>query len=135
MATEMIFYDGHCGLCHRTVRFVLARDRAGDLFRFAPLESNAFRTAVPQAARTGLPDSIVLRRQDGSLLVRSAAVLHILQRLSGGWRLLGAVAGIVPRVVLDFLYDAIAQVRHRLFRRPVESCPVVPPHLRTRFDD
>jgi hypothetical protein len=25
--TEMIFYDGHCGLCHRAVRFVLAEDR------------------------------------------------------------------------------------------------------------
>src|SRR5437879_3847393 len=51
--TETIFYDGHCGLCHWAVRFVLAKDRNGDAFRFAPLDSDAFRAAVPQEQRTG----------------------------------------------------------------------------------
>jgi predicted DCC family thiol-disulfide oxidoreductase YuxK len=132
--TERIFYDGHCGLCHRAVRFVLAEDRAGDAFRFAPLAGDAFRAAVPEGARAGLPDSIVLRRADGGLLTRSAAVLYIGARLGGAWRILAAVTWIIPRPLRDLAYDGVARVRYRLFGRPAEVCPIIPPALRGRFD-
>jgi hypothetical protein len=33
----VIFFDGICGLCNRTVDFVIARDHSR-LFRFAPLQ-------------------------------------------------------------------------------------------------
>jgi predicted DCC family thiol-disulfide oxidoreductase YuxK len=132
--TEMIFYDGHCDLCHRMVRFVLANDPSGEAFRFAPLDSTAFQTAVPEAERTGLPDSIVVKTADRALLVRSVAVIHILRRLGGVWRLLAAIARVIPRAARDRLYDWIARIRHRLFHRPSEICPVVPEHLRSRFE-
>jgi predicted DCC family thiol-disulfide oxidoreductase YuxK len=132
--TEMLFYDGHCGLCHRLVRFVLAEDRAADTFRLAPLDSNAFRAGVPEAARPGLPDSVVVRTADGRLLIRSAAVLHILRRLGGVWRLLGGLLAIVPALLLDRLYDGIARIRNYLFPRTATACPLVPAHLRARFD-
>src|SRR5438067_1150934 len=85
--TDTLFYDGHCGLCHRAVRFVLAEDRTGTAFRFAPLDGDAFRAALPAADRAQLPDSIVVRTAEGAVLTRSAAVRHILQRLGGLWRL------------------------------------------------
>lgn len=131
--TEVLFYDGYCGLCHYAVRFVLARDRTGEAFRFAPLESNTFRTAVPESERKTLPDSLVVLTADGALLTRSAAVLHILRRLGGKWRLLAIIAGVVPTVVRDWLYDGIAGIRSHLFRRPTEVCPLVPEELRERF--
>ena len=73
-----VFYDGGCGLCHRAVRFALAHDADGSRFRFASLQSEGFRRRVPAAARAGLPDSIVTLTPDGTLLVRSAAVIHVL---------------------------------------------------------
>ena len=79
---SLVFYDGTCGLCHRAVRFALARDADGSRFRFAPLDSEAFRQRVPDAA--GLPDSMVVRTPEGSVLVRSAGVIHILERAGGG---------------------------------------------------
>ena len=130
----MIFYDGHCGLCHRVVRFVLAEDREGERFRFAPLDGETFRHLVGDIDRSTLPDSLVVRASDGTLLTRSAAVLHILRRLGGAWKLGAQLLGIVPSPVRDGAYDLIARVRHRLFRRPVEACPVVQPELRARFD-
>ena len=133
-ATETIFYDGHCGLCHRLVRFVLAADRHGRAFRFAPLDGETFRAKVPESARVNLPDSVVVPTADGSLLVRSAAVLYILHRLGGGWRALGAVLRLVPRPLRDGLYDWIAGIRYRLFARPAGVCPVMPAELRRRFD-
>jgi len=131
--TEVLFYDGHCGLCHYAVRFVLARDRTGEAFHFAPLESNAFRAAVPEPRRKTLPDSLIVLTADGTLLTRSAAVLHLLRRLGGIWRLLAVVAGFIPTVVRDGVYDGIARIRHFLFRTPAQSCPLVPPDLRGRF--
>lgn len=130
---EKIFYDGHCGLCHRAVRFVLAKDRDG-LFRFAPLDSETFRAAVPESKRASLPDSIVIQTTDGRLLVKSAALLYICERLGGIWRLLSKLAKIIPTTFRDFLYDLIAGVRYRLFAKPVEACPIIPANLRKRFD-
>lgn len=128
-----VFYDGHCGLCHGFVRFVLAEDRTGTSIEFSPLEGELFTSAVPEAQRVRLPDSLVVRDSDGDLLVRSAAVREILARLGGLWRLLAALAGFVPRGLLDASYDAIARLRRKLFRAPADACPLVPPDLQTRF--
>jgi len=133
-ATEMVFYDGHCGLCHRAVRFILAEDRSGKAFRFAPLDSDAFRAAVPEAKRAGLPDSVIVQTTEGELFVRSSAVIHLMKRLGGIWRLIGTVSSIIPAAVRDRVYDWIAGIRHRLFRAPAAACPIIPKHLRERFD-
>lgn len=132
-APSTVFYDGACGLCHRTVRFALAADRDGSRFRFAPLDSRAFRATVPAAARATLPDSIVLVDADGTVRVRSDAILAIARQLGGGWRLLAIAAGVLPRRLLDAAYDGVARARSRLFTPPATACPVVPPHLRDRF--
>jgi len=130
-----VFYDGGCGLCHRAVRFAIAHDADGSRFRFASLQSEGFRRRVPAAARAGLPDSIVTLTPDGTLLVRSAAVIHVLERVGGGWKVAGRLLRLVPRSVRDAGYDTVARVRYLLFRRPAEACPVTPPELRARFED
>jgi predicted DCC family thiol-disulfide oxidoreductase YuxK len=129
---ELLFYDGACGLCHHSVRFVLARDRAG-AFRFAPIGGPTFEAAVPTSVRPGLPDAIVVKRADGALLFRSDATLHILGKLGGGWRALAAALRVVPRPLRNVVYDAIARSRKRWFAKPDDACPLVPPDLRARF--
>jgi len=131
----IVFYDGGCGLCHRAVRFAIAHDADGSRFRFAALDSEGFRRRVPAASRAGLPDSIVALTPDGTLLVRSAAVMHVLERVGGGWKVVGRLLRLVPRRVGDAGYDMVARIRYRLFRRPTDTCPVTPPQLRTRFED
>jgi predicted DCC family thiol-disulfide oxidoreductase YuxK len=88
---------------------------------------------VPGTARASLPDSLVLQTVDGRRLVRSEAVLESLRLVGGTWAALGAVGRLLPRRLADWLYDALARVRHRLFGRPSESCPVPPGPLRSRF--
>jgi predicted DCC family thiol-disulfide oxidoreductase YuxK len=134
VGTEPIFYDGHCGLCHRAVRFVLAEDRAGAAFRFAPLDSDTFRAAVSEEERARLPDSMVVKTKEGAVLTRSTAFLHILRRLGGLWRVVALVGGLVPQVLRDGVYDGVARVRRRLFAAPADACPVLPKELRQRFD-
>lgn len=74
-----------------------------------------------------------MRTAGGALLLRSAGALHALRRLGGGWRALAVVLGIVPREVRDAVYDFVARVRLRLFAKPADVCPFVPPLLRARF--
>ncbi len=128
-----VFYDGGCGLCHRAVRFLLAEDREG-VFRFAPLESERFGEAVGPDLRDDLPDSIVLLLPDGRLQVRSGALIEIGRRLGGAWGALARAARVVPAFLRDAAYDGVARIRHRLFARPEAACPLLPAHLRERFD-
>lgn len=128
----MLFYDGACGLCHLSVRALLALDRGGAL-RFAPLGGDAFLRLVPAAERARLPDSLVLRTADGRLLVRSAAVLEGLRIIGGPARGLAGLGRIVPRPVADRLYGGLARARSRFFAAPRDACPPVPPARRDRF--
>lgn len=132
--SEHVFYDGECGLCHRMVRFCLAEDEGGRAFRFAALQGATIASLVPADVRATLPDSIVVRTADGRLLVRSAAVAHVLRALGGLHALAGSALSVVPAPLSDAAYDAVARVRKRLFARPSELCPLLPPHLGARFD-
>jgi predicted DCC family thiol-disulfide oxidoreductase YuxK len=131
---EMLFYDGHCGFCHRAVKFALKHDKTGKAFRFAPLQGETFSALVPASERPTLPDSVIVRTAEGVLLVRSAAFIHILRRLGGGWRALAAILAVVPRALRDAAYDFVARVRYRIFGRRDDVCPIVPVELRKRFD-
>lgn len=118
--TDTLQYDGSCGLCHRSVRFVLAEDRSGNAFRFEPL---------PDGDKT----SAIVQTSDGRTLLRSDAVIHILQRLGGYWRVFGIAFGVLPRAIRNAMYDGVARVRYRIFGRTKDACPIVPPDLRSRF--
>jgi predicted DCC family thiol-disulfide oxidoreductase YuxK len=131
---EILFYDGHCGLCHRAVKFVLRHDRSGHAFRFAPLQGETFQLRVPPERRTGLPDSVVVLTSDGDLLTRSDAFLHIFQKLGGGWSTLAGILGVIPRSLRDAVYDTVARIRYRVFGTRDELCPIVGAELRARFD-
>jgi len=133
-SSELLFYDGHCGLCHRAVKFVLKHDRSGNAFRFAPLQGSTFQSRVFPEQRAALPDSIVVLTDAGSLLVRSDAFVHILRRLGGGWSFLASLIDVIPRPLRDLAYDFIARVRYRVFGKRDDLCPIVPPDLRARFD-
>jgi predicted DCC family thiol-disulfide oxidoreductase YuxK len=132
--TERVFYDGACGLCHRTVRMILSEDALGTAFRFAPLGSETFTALASEEERRSLPDSIVVQRHDGRLELESAAVLRILERLGGFWRIAAVVGRCVPRALRDRAYGFVARVRHRVFPRPDAACPILPKPLMARFD-
>lgn len=126
----ILFYDGGCALCHGFVRWLVKRDPAA-IFDFAPLQGATFQRLIPASERTGLPDSAVLRAEDGRLYLRSDAVLYALRHL-GRNHLAGALA-VLPRPLRDLGYDFIARVRFAVFGRKSELCPLVPPELRGRF--
>ncbi|MGH9657373.1 MAG: thiol-disulfide oxidoreductase DCC family protein [Bryobacteraceae bacterium] len=128
---DVVFYDGRCALCHGAVRFFAARDPEGARFRFAPLGGATFRE---RAADREFPDSLVVETERGEWMVKSRAVAYLLRRTGGGWGLAGRLLGVAPAALADLGYDAVARVRRRWFRVPDGPCPILPPHLRERFD-
>ena len=133
-APDTVFYDGGCALCHRSVRFLVVRDRDGSRFRFAPIGGARFRAELSDEARAALPDAIAVRTADGRLLVRSAAAIRLAERLGGASRAVARVLALVPVSLRDRLYDSIARSRYRVFGRVGDACPVISASLRERFD-
>ena len=127
-ALETLYYDGTCALCHGVVRLVLAEDARGECFRFAPL------TVLPESERRALPDSFVVRTADGRTLLRSDAMLHVMRRLGGWWRLAAGIGRFVPRPLRDLGYRIVAATRKQIFGTKTEACPLMPRHLRARFE-
>jgi predicted DCC family thiol-disulfide oxidoreductase YuxK len=104
-------------------------------FRYAPIGGRAFQREIPKALRVDLPDSVLVKRSTGMVLVRSQALLFAARRIGGAWRLLAAVGGLVPPWILDLGYDAVAGLRRKFFRRPETTCPILPAEVRARFED
>ena len=130
----LVLYDGECGFCHGWVRVMLGRDADGSRFRFAPLQGERAKVALDEARRRAVGDTMVAVTPDGRILSRSDAAIHIGERMGGPWRLAVRVLTIVPRRWRDAGYDAVARVRHHLARKPKDACPILPRHLRDRFD-
>lgn len=133
--TRWIFYDGDCGLCHRSVLFFLKRDVDGSRFKFAPLGGARFHREISIEAQRQLADSVVVKGDDGELLQKSRAIFFLLNQLPSGWPWIGRIFSWLPTALTDLGYDLIAAVRLQLFARPQAACPIVPAHLRDRFDD
>ena len=131
-AAPTLFYDGTCGLCHSTVRWILAEDSA-ERVRFAPLQGETFVSSVPAELRGTLPDSVVLQRADGTLAVRSRAVLELMGGLGGLWGAIAWVSGVIPAPIADLAYDLVARQRRKLWARPNDLCPLLPPQHTGRF--
>jgi len=123
-----LFYDGSCGYCHGMARFVARRERTGAI-RFAPLGGETFADLISLDRQRSLPDSLVVLTAGNELLVRSAAVLHLLQRMGPAWRFWGQVLTWIPGFIRDAAYDLIA--RHRPTRL---ACPREDQPRDERFD-
>ncbi len=111
-STPILFYDGECGLCARSVQWCLDHDRRGEL-RFAPLQGKTY-AALNFADKPADLGTVVLL--DGRrLFVRSDAVIGILRQVGGAWPVLAFLGRLVPRFLRDAGYRFIARRRHAWF--------------------
>ena len=117
----VLYYDGVCNLCSRSVQFILRNDKK-ELFRFAPLQSEKGREAILLFPGSP-PDSLILFYK-GRYFIRSEAALRILKLLGGFWSLLFGFI-IIPRFLRDAVYDLIARNRYKWFGKNKEC--LLPP--------
>ncbi len=125
----ILFFDGVCGLCSRSVDFVLARDHRL-IFQFAPLQGETARQLLPPAYVNDLNSMVLMI--EGHPFRKSSAAVRVLWRLGVGWQLLGVLAWLIPLPLRDLGYDLIARNRYRLFGKH-ETCRMPTPAERSRF--
>ncbi len=109
----IVFFDGLCGFCDRSVNFLLARDRR-HVLRFAPLQGKTAERLLAPAYRTQL-DTLVLAVGEKRYL-RSGGALRALAATGGVWALVKALL-LIPRPLRDAFYDVIARNRYAWFGR------------------
>ena len=136
----LVVFDGRCGLCNRSIRWFLVRDR-GDRLRFAGYESPKVDALLVRhgfdASRVALdPSTVLVAVAVGSpaerLLLRSDGVLAILNELPSPLPSLAAALRWIPRPLRDLAYRLIARIRYRIWGR-LDACPIPTAAERTRF--
>lgn len=127
---RIIFFDGVCNLCTRSVQFILLHDPRG-LFSLVSLQSPiAVEILEKYDLHPAELKSFVLL-EDEKIYTRSTAALRVARHLNGLWSWLYALI-IVPRPLRDFIYDFIAANRFRWFGKK-ETCWMPTEEWKQRF--
>lgn len=108
---RIVFFDGVCKLCQRSVQFILPRDPGGT-FLFASLQEGLANQLIPDIISAANGQSSIILWEEGKVSFRSTAVLRIAKKLSGLWPLL-YVFILVPPFIRDGVYNFIAKNRYR----------------------
>lgn len=132
MNKPVVFFDGVCGLCNKSIDLILRIDRRG-LVLFAPLQGALGQQTLNEHGIQGSDFNSMLLVEGGKVYTKSTAILRISRHLGGIWPL-GLLLLIVPRPIRDVFYDIIARNRYRWFGKS-ESCRLPTPAERSRFLD
>ena len=130
---HIVFYDGYCVLCIKSIDFILSKDTLV-AFRFASLQSDFAQKILPEkgypiANIKNLSNIVYLRNHD--IKIKSDAVLSILWDLGGIYKV-SCLVYCLPRVVRDFGYDRLAKLRYRIFGKR-DACRVPTPQEMSKF--
>jgi len=137
LPANLVLYDGVCGLCNRTVQFLLRHDRHARLC-FAPLQGETAARLLPALCLAADLQTLIFVRGAGTpgvrADVRSSGVLEILRVVGGVWGWLGALR-LVPRSLRDAVYDWVARHRYSWFGRldAAAACRLPSGGSRARF--
>ena len=129
---KIIFYDGHCNLCNGFVNAIIKLDKKS-IFLFAPLNGNHAKNLLKKNnIKNTTIDSVVLFNNN-SISYKSKAVIEILISLGGIYRVL-VMTKIIPRAILDWLYDIVAKNRYSWFGKQ-DRCMVPDKKIISKFLD
>ena len=129
---KIIFYDGHCNLCNGFVNAIIKLDKK-NIFLFAPLNGNHAKNLLKKNnIKNTTIDSVVLFNNN-SISYKSKAVIEILISLGGIYRVL-VMTKIIPRAILDWLYDIVAKNRYSWFGKQ-DRCMVPDKKIISKFLD
>jgi predicted DCC family thiol-disulfide oxidoreductase YuxK len=132
-SSYIVFYDGHCVLCNRVVRWILKHDQK-DVFRFAPLQGATANAFFKERNFDGVDlDTVILWRPEKAYWTKSTAFFEIIKQLSVAWRWL-LFFSFFPKKITDWGYTIIAKNRMKWFGQ-YDHCPIPEPHLKHKFLD
>jgi predicted DCC family thiol-disulfide oxidoreductase YuxK len=133
---RLVLYDGECGFCHGSVRWIVDHDSEGAI-AFAPLAGPTAEAILARHPEVPADlDSIVFIERDGDderASWHSKAAFAIARHLDPPWRWLAGL-GVLPSFLTDAGYKMVAAARYRIWGR-VDACVLPAPEARARFLD
>lgn len=125
----IVFFDGYCGLCNKSVDWLLSQDRKGQI-KFAPLQGDTAKLLLSESDRADLDTVIVWDR--GGTFKRSEAIFKAIALVGPQWNLLVAVLNFIPVKIRDIVYRAVAANRYPVFGKR-DTCRLPAQNEQQRF--
>lgn len=128
---RIVFYDGQCILCNKSVQFLLNQDIHQKL-SFATLQSEIAQKMLLSGEFNidEIPQSVVFF--DGTkMFTKSDAVFEALRQANGKKSWLSYFK-IIPKFIRDFAYKIVAKNRYKWFGK-ADSCILPPEKWKDRF--
>jgi len=108
----VVFYDGDCGFCNKSIQFILNNSNPNELY-FSSLQSKFTLDFFAEHSFSAPNLSTFYFYQEGQLYSKSTAALKIVRMLK--WYLQFLLVGyLIPKFLRDKMYDAIAKRRNKL---------------------
>lgn len=128
-----VLYDGECGLCARTVRFLFRHERDAR-FVFTPFQSELGQKLASEIGIDPFdPASFAVIEPGGRAHLRSGGMFLAISYCRNPWSWLARVASCIPRALTDSVYGFIARNRMAWFGRS-EICDLPDPGLIERLE-
>jgi predicted DCC family thiol-disulfide oxidoreductase YuxK len=130
----VLFFDGDCGFCSKSVRRVYQFDSRG-MIHFAPLQGKLSKElGLQKYAEKGGGSMVILRESDGIMFIKGDALIALGKALGGIWAALSVAFSLVPKQVRDWAYERVAKNRYRIAGE-VNACEMPEEGLRKRMRD
>ena len=125
----ILFFDGNCGLCNRSIKFVLRKEKNHELF-FSPLQSE-FAKEIFREKNINHNFNTMMLLENGKVYNKSSASLRTTKYLKGLWPLMQGFL-IVPPFIRNFFYNILSKNRIAWFGIS-NYCDMMTPELKKRF--
>lgn len=128
----ILFYDGECSFCNKTVQWVIKRNPTASVY-FASLQGETAQSLLYEQHQLNKSiDSLILYKND-RLYLYSDAALELVKEFNMFWKLL-YVLKIIPTFIRNGVYKGFAKRRYKWFGT-ADVCQLPAPHIRKRFID
>ncbi|MEM9545483.1 MAG: DCC1-like thiol-disulfide oxidoreductase family protein [Bacteroidota bacterium] len=123
----IVIYDGACGFCNSSIRFILKQNPSKNL-KFVAYQSE-LGTQIRQTLKIneGMESIIVVDKDSYS--IKSNAIFRIMDHVNSKWKHLRYFR-IIPSFISDFIYSIIANNRYRIQKN---ECPIPTAEERSFF--
>ena len=125
---KIVFYDGDCGFCNRSVNFVMKHDQTKSI-HFTPLQSDITKQIFSERNWPEPDLSTFYFLENGELYAKSSAAFRVMNYFPWHKRWL-RIFRFLPRGFTDWVYDQVAKRRSRLSKG---YCVIPDAEQRKRF--
>ena len=129
---QIVFFDGVCNLCNRSVNFLIKHDKKGVL-KFASLQSTFAKNTLPKSLLDSEALDSILFYTEGKYYKKSNAILKLFKTL-GGFFYVFQLGYLLPPFLRNGVYTLIANNRYRWFGTTAQ-CSVPSADVKDRFLD